>query len=48
MKARGDAAEARNSKGDWSHFYRDAVDHLGNPFGKHETKKIVMKITEEK
>lgn len=48
MKARGDAAQARNSVGDWSHFYRDAVDHLGNPFGKHETKKIVMKVTEEK
>lgn len=48
MKARGDAAEARNSKGDWSHFYRDAVDHLGNPFGKHEAKKIVMKVTEER
>lgn len=48
MKARGDAAQAKNSVGDWSHFYRDAVDHLGNPFGKHETKKIVMKVTEEK
>lgn len=48
MKARGDAAQAKNSVGDWSHFYRDAVDHLGNPFGKHEAKKIVMKVTKEK
>lgn len=48
MKYRGEAAEARNSVGDWSHFYRDAVDHLGNPFGKHESKKIVMKVTREK
>jgi hypothetical protein len=48
MKARGDAAQAKNAVGDWSHFYRDAVDHLGNPFGKHEAKKIVMKISKEK
>lgn len=48
MKARGDAAEKKNSKGDWSHFYRDAVDHTGMPFGKHESKKIIMKVTEEK
>ena len=44
MKARGDAAEKLNSTGNWSHFYRDAVDHLGNPFGKHEAKKITMPI----
>jgi hypothetical protein len=48
MKARGDAAQEKNAVGDWSHFYRDAVDHLGNPFGKHESKKIVMKVSEEK
>lgn len=48
MKERGDAAEKKNSVGDWSHFYRDAVDHLGRPFGKHEAKKIVMKVTKEK
>lgn len=44
MKERGDAAEKLNSVGNWSHFYRDAVDHNGNPFGKHETKKIIMPI----
>jgi hypothetical protein len=48
MKHRGEEAEKRNSKGDWSHFYRDAVDHLGQKFGKHETKKIVMKVTEDR
>lgn len=48
MKDRGDAAEKKNSIGDWSHFYRDAVDHLGNKMGKHESKKIIMKVTEEK
>jgi len=45
MKERGEAAQEKNARGDWSHFYRDAVDHLGNPFGKHESKKILMKVT---
>ena len=48
MKERGEAAEKKNSVGDWSHFYRDAVDHLGNKLGKHEAKKIIMNVTEEK
>lgn len=48
MKDRGEAAEKRNSVGDWSHFYRDAVDHLGNKLGKHETKKIIMNVREER
>jgi hypothetical protein len=47
MKDRGEAAQAKNSVGDWSHFYRDAIDHLGKPFGKHEAKKIIMKINKE-
>lgn len=48
MKERGAEAEKKNSVGDWSHFYRDAVDHTGKTFGKHESKKIVMKVTKEK
>lgn len=48
MKARGDEAEKKNSVGDWSHFYRDAVDHTGAPIGKHESKKIVMKVKKGK
>lgn len=48
MKARGDAAQEKNSRGEWTHFYRDAKDHLGEPFGKHEAKKIILKTTEEK
>jgi hypothetical protein len=40
---RSSVSMSKNSKGDWTHFYRDAVDHLGNPFGKHETKKIILK-----
>lgn len=29
-----------NSKGIWSNFYRDAVDHKGNSLGRHEVKAI--------
>jgi hypothetical protein len=46
-KARGVAAQEKNSVGDWSHFYRDAVDHLGNTVGEHEAKKIVLKTSYE-
>lgn len=48
MKIRGQEAEKKNSVGDWSHFYRDAVDHTGKPFGKHESKKIIMNVKKEK
>jgi hypothetical protein len=44
MRDRGFVSQEMNSKGDWTHFYRDAVDHLGAPFGKHEAKKIIMKV----
>lgn len=44
MSARGEASQAMNSKGEWTHFYRDAVDHNKCPVGKHEAKKIVMKV----
>lgn len=45
MRERGEASQEMNSKGEWTHFYRDAVDHKGNPAGYHEAKKIVMKVT---
>lgn len=44
MRDRGDASQAKNSKGEWTHFYRDAVDHNGDPIGSHEAKKIIMKV----
>jgi hypothetical protein len=44
MKARAKASQAMNSKGEWTHFYRDAVDHNGCPAGYHEAKKILMKV----
>jgi hypothetical protein len=45
MRDRGEASQKLNSKGEWTHFYRDAIDHNGNPMGEHESKKIVMKVT---
>lgn len=45
---RGEAAQVKNKVGEWTHFYRDAVDHLGNSLGKHEAKKIVMKANKKK
>jgi len=44
MRDRGEASQAMNSKGEWTHFYRDAVDHNGCPAGYHESKKILMKV----
>lgn len=45
MRDRGAASQEMNSKGEWTHFYRDAIDHNGSPFGQHEAKKIIMKVT---
>lgn len=44
MRGRGEASQAKNSKGEWTHFYRDAVDHNGDSMGEHEAKKIIMKV----
>jgi hypothetical protein len=45
LRAYGDAAEAKNSVGDWSKMYRNAVNHDGTPMGNHETKKIKLKTS---
>lgn len=47
MKQRGDVSMKLNMSGKWTHFYRDAVDHNGNPAGSHESKKIIMKVDYE-
>jgi hypothetical protein len=44
MRDRSAASQEMNSKGQWTHFYRNAVDHNGTPFGNHEAKKIIMKV----
>jgi hypothetical protein len=47
MKKRGEVSQELNMAGKWTHFYRDAVDHNGDPLGQHESKKIVMKVHHE-
>jgi hypothetical protein len=43
-RKRGEASQAMNSTGEWTHFYRDAVDHNKCPVGNHESKKIMMAV----
>jgi hypothetical protein len=43
MRKYGEAAEAKNSVGDWSRMYRDAVTYDGSSMGKHETKNIKLR-----
>ena len=48
MSERGQVAQKMNQQGVWTNFYRDAVDHLGNSVGTHESKKIILKVNYEK
>lgn len=43
MAKYGEAAQAKNSVGDWSRMYRDAVNYDGSSMGKHESKNIKLK-----
>lgn len=46
MQERGRVSQEKNQTGEWTHFYRDATDHTGEPIGKHEAKKILMKVVD--
>jgi hypothetical protein len=43
LKKYGDAAESKNSVGDWSKMYRNAINYDGSSMGKHETKNIKLR-----
>jgi hypothetical protein len=45
MRDRAKDSQEKNKRGVWTHFYRDAKDHLGRSFGSHEAKKIIMRVT---
>lgn len=47
IRERGEVSQKLNSKGEWTHFYRNAVDHNGNKYGEHEVKKITMRVKNE-
>lgn len=44
---RGKASQKSNSRGIWTNFYRNAVDHDGEKYGEHESKKIIMRVNNE-
>lgn len=43
VKKYGDAAQAKNSVGDWSKMYRDALNYNGEKIGFHEVKSLRLK-----
>lgn len=45
LRKYGDIAEEKNSVGEWSKMYRDAVDYNGESIGAHETKSIRLKTS---
>lgn len=45
LRKYGDIAEQKNSVGDWSKMYRDAVDYNGNSVGAHESKSIRLQTS---
>ena len=47
MRDRGIASQKLNQAGKWTNFYRNAVNHLGQPMGKHEVKKIIMEVSHD-
>ena len=42
----GDASLEKSSQGNWTNFYRNAVDQLGNDLGAHESKNIKLKLND--
>lgn len=47
MQGRAKVSQEKNSVGEWTHFYRDAVDHTGLSVGEHEVKKVLLKVSNE-
>lgn len=47
IRRRSEVSQEKNSRGEWTNFYRDAVDADGNKLGEHEVKKIVMRVEYE-
>jgi hypothetical protein len=46
LKNYGDAAQIINKNGEWTDWYRDAVDENGNSIGDHETKSLKLKVVD--
>jgi hypothetical protein len=44
--AYGEAAQVVNSSGQWTDWYRDAVNEKGDPMGSHEIKVLRLSVTD--
>jgi hypothetical protein len=44
LKKYGDAAQVINQSGNWTDWYRDAIDETGNSIGEHEVKSLKLKV----
>lgn len=42
------ATSKKSQMNDWTHFYRNAVDHLGNKLGTHESKTVRLKLNDHR
>ena len=47
-KSYGEASFAKTSLGEWTDWYRDAVDENGNSVGEHEVKNLRLSVKEKK
>lgn len=44
IRSYGDAAQAINKTGEWTDWYRDAVNEKGEKIGEHEVKNLKLKV----
>jgi antitoxin (DNA-binding transcriptional repressor) of toxin-antitoxin stability system len=44
--AYGEAAQVINTSGDWTDWYREAVDEKGNSLGSHEVKTLKLSVVD--
>lgn len=47
LKSYGEAAQVLNQSGQWTNWYRDAVDENGNSIGEHEVKSLKLKVIDK-
>lgn len=47
-KSYGDAAQELNTRGEWTDWYRNAIDENGNSIGEHESKTIRLSVKDNR
>jgi hypothetical protein len=48
MSDYGNASFEISKSGNWTNFYRDAVNHNGEPMGNHELKSLKLKVNDKR